>query len=115
MKKRTRESYILLEDTTEATVSLFLEWLYQGDYSIPSSAVVEEDEEEEEEEELHPVVAAAAGGAVGVWAKKPAKFGRVYEKERAQTSGLQSRYVVFGKDGKVGLKGQSAIGMFLHI
>lgn len=84
-------------------MGLFLEWLYRGDYDVPTSAI---DEPEEEVEEQHPVVAAAMAGCVGVWGdKKPAVIGRSYTLERARSEGLQSKYVTFGKDGEVSIIG----------
>ena len=106
MRKRTRESYILLENTREETVGLFLEWLYRGDYDIPTSAI--DEEEEEEAEEHHPVVAAAMAGCVGVWGyNKPAVVGRSYVLEKSRSEGLQSKYVVFGADGQVSVIGRT--------
>ncbi|KAF8420424.1 hypothetical protein EV426DRAFT_706191 [Tirmania nivea] len=105
LKKRTRESYIVLEDTNEETAGLFLEWLYQGDYAVPASAI-DEQEMEEAEEEHNPVVVAAMAGAIGVWGyNKPATIGRSYTLERARSEGLQSQYVSFGVDGEVSVLG----------
>ncbi|KAF8449906.1 hypothetical protein BDZ91DRAFT_802936 [Kalaharituber pfeilii] len=103
LKKRTRESYILLENTTEETVGLFLEWLYRGDYDVPTSAI--DEQEEDAEEEQGPVVQAAMTGGVGVWGKKAAVFGRKYILEKSRSEGLQSQYVSFGQDGEVTMKG----------
>lgn len=106
LKKRTRESYILLENTNEETVGLFLEWLYRGDYDVPTSAIDEQEDEIEEEEEQHPVVCAAMGGSVGVWGyKKPAVIGRSYTLEKARSEGLQSKYVSFDENGEVSVIG----------
>lgn len=105
LKKRTRESYILLENTTEETVGLFLEWLYRGDYDVPTSAI-DELEDEVEEEEPHPVVMAAMGGCVGVWGyNKPAVHGRKYVLEKARSEGLRSKYVSFDENGDVSVIG----------
>lgn len=101
LKKRTRESYILLENTTEETVGLFLEWLYRGDYEIPTNAI----DEQEEETEVHPVVQAAMAGPVGVWGKKAAVLGRPYVHELARTPGRHSQYVIFGENGEVSVRG----------
>ncbi|RPB24071.1 hypothetical protein L211DRAFT_837977 [Terfezia boudieri ATCC MYA-4762] len=104
LKKRTRESYIVLEDTNEETVGLFLEWLYRGDYDIPTSAI--DEQEEAAEEEQHPVVMAAMAGSIGVWGyNKPATIGRSYILEKAQSEGLQSKYVSFDMNGEVSIVG----------
>jgi len=104
LKKRTRESYILLEGTSEETVGLFLEWLYTGKYDIPTDAI----DVEEEEEEQHPVVTAAMAGCVGVWGyNKPAIIGRSYVLEKARSEGLRSKYVTFQPDGGVSVIGAS--------
>ncbi|KAI5780282.1 hypothetical protein DFH27DRAFT_339615 [Peziza echinospora] len=105
LKKRTRESYILLENTTEETVGLFLEWLYRGDYDVPTSAI--DEQEEEAEPEQGPVVQAAMAGAVGVWGKKPAQFGRTYSAEKAQSEGYKSLYVNW-EGNEVTVKGAKA-------
>ena len=92
-----------MENTAEETVGLFLEWLYRGDYDIPTSAI---DEQEEEVEEQHPVVAAAMAGCVGVWGyNQPVVVGRSYVLEKSCSEGLQSKYVTFGVDGQVSVIG----------
>jgi len=94
----------VLEDTNEETVGLFLEWLYRGDYDVPTSAI--DEQEEEVEEEQHPVVMAAMAGSVGVWGyNKPATIGRSYTLERARSEGLQSKYVSFDVNGEVSVVG----------
>ena len=92
-----------MENTTEETVELFLEWLYRGDYNIPTSAI---DEQEEEAEEEHPVVTSAVAGYVGVWGcNKPAAVGRSYVLEKSSSRGLESKYVAFGEDSQVSVIG----------
>ena len=47
-------------------------------------------------------------GAVGVWGKKPAQFGRTYAAEKAQSEGLKSLYVTWEANGEVTVKGTKA-------
>lgn len=94
----------MLEDTNEETVGLFLEWLYRGDYDVPTSVI--DEQEEESEEEQHPVVVAAMAGPVGVWGyNQSATIGRSYTLERARSEGLQSKYVSFDVNGEVSVVG----------
>lgn len=103
----------MLEDTNEETVGLFLEWLYQGNYDVPTSAI--DEQEEEAEAEQHPVIVAAMAGAVGVWGyNKPAIIGRSYILERARSEGLQSKYVSFGVNGEVSVVGGMGIPVGLE-
>ena len=82
---------------------MFLEWLYRGDYNIPTSAI---DEQEEEEEEKHPVVTATMAGYVGVWGcNKPAAVGRSYVLEKSRSGVVEGKDVAFGEDGQVSVIG----------